>query len=91
VSIEDAGGMVACSPSVLYSIASNLVANALKYLGEATDRRVRIRVRARNGALRVEVVDAGPGVSPSLARIIFDPYVRGPNRGKAAWASAWRR
>jgi signal transduction histidine kinase len=84
VSVEDTDDRtVACSPSVLYSIASNLVANALKYLGDAPERKVHIRVRSRGAQLRVEVEDTGPGVPSALTRSIFEPYVRGPGTGKS--------
>jgi signal transduction histidine kinase len=68
---------VACSPGVLISILSNLVGNALKYLGDAPSRRVLLRVRLRRRRARVEVLDTGPGIPLELKERIFDPYVRG--------------
>jgi signal transduction histidine kinase len=76
IEVEHAGGRMACSSSVLYSITANLATNALKYLGDSPERRVRLRAHARNGNILVEVEDTGPGVPPSLAELIFDPYVR---------------
>lgn len=67
----------ACAPGVLVSLASNLLGNALKYMGEATLRRVEVNARAGARAVRVEVRDTGPGVPPELQPRIFDPHVRG--------------
>lgn len=76
IEVEHAAGRMACSSSVLYSVTANLATNALKYLGDSPVRRVRLRAHARNGNILVEVEDSGPGVPPSLAELIFDPYVR---------------
>jgi signal transduction histidine kinase len=80
--VERADGAAACSPAVLSSILSNLVSNALKYLGDAEDRRVRVRAAPRGNRLRVEVEDAGPGVPLGLVDAVFEPYVRVPGSGK---------
>jgi signal transduction histidine kinase len=83
VSIEEmTDASVACSSGVLYSIVSNLVTNALKYLGDATVRKVRLRVRDHSARVQFEVEDTGRGVPPSLARSIFEPYVRGRETGQ---------
>jgi len=69
---------LACSPGVLGSILSNLVANALKYMGESPRRRVVVRAAVREGAVRVEVEDTGPGLAEGLqAEDVFRMYVRG--------------
>src|SRR5262249_32394376 len=67
---------VACSPGVLTSLVSNLVGNALKYMGDAPIRRVSVQANVVGGMVRVEVRDTGPGVPPELRERIFDPYVR---------------
>ena len=66
----------ACSPGVLTSILSNLIGNALKYLGASEERRVEVRAARSGDALRVEVEDTGPGLPPGAERLIFEPYVR---------------
>jgi signal transduction histidine kinase len=77
LSIDDHGAStVACSPGVLASIFSNLVGNAIKYMGDAPERRVSVRARDVGAHLRIEVEDTGPGVPPELRERIFDPYVR---------------
>jgi signal transduction histidine kinase len=68
-----------CSVGVLTSIVQNLVRNALKYLGARTVRRITIRATASERMVRLEVEDTGPGIPPDLQRVIFEPFVRGPN------------
>jgi signal transduction histidine kinase len=67
---------VACSPGVLVSLLSNLLGNAIKYMGAAAVRTIGIRAIARDDTVRFEVEDTGPGVPPDLRTRIFDPYVR---------------
>ena len=73
---------VECSQGVLLSLLSNLLRNAFKYLGGAERRAVTLRVLPRRGVVRVEIADTGPGIPPSLAESLFQPYVRGPHTGK---------
>jgi signal transduction histidine kinase len=77
ITIDDiAASTVACGPGVLASIVSNLVGNAVKYMGEAPARRVSIRARDAGPRSRLEVEDTGPGVPAELRERVFDPYVR---------------
>jgi signal transduction histidine kinase len=69
---------VACSPAVLTSILSNLVRNAIKYMGESCTRRVTVRVTARRQRVMFEVEDTGPGVPEALHSYVFEPYARAP-------------
>ncbi len=71
--------VVACHPGVLTSLIGNLVRNAIKYLGDASERRIEIRVAARRRYVRVEVEDTGPGLDPTIEKRVFDPYVRAPS------------
>jgi signal transduction histidine kinase len=68
--------VVSCSPGALYSIVSNLVNNAIKYMGDAPIRRITARTLTRGACMRCEVEDTGPGVPPHLERSVFEPYVR---------------
>jgi signal transduction histidine kinase len=70
--------VVMCSTGVLTSLVSNLLRNAIKYMGERPVRRVVARVIVRGSMVRVEVQDTGPGVAAETARRLFEPYVRGP-------------
>jgi signal transduction histidine kinase len=69
-------GSVACSPGVLTSIATNLVRNALKYMGDARERRVTVEVLDVADKWRVQVSDTGPGIPEDQQRRIFEPYVQ---------------
>jgi len=67
---------VACSPGVLISVLSNLVGNAIKHMGASPVRNVTIEARDVERAVRFEVQDTGPGISPDMRARVFDPYVR---------------
>lgn len=69
-------GSVACSPGVLTSIVSNLVRNAMKYMGDAPERRVTVEIAGRSAKWRVEVRDTGPGIPEDQQRRIFEPYIQ---------------
>jgi len=71
-----------CSAGVLTSVLSNLMQNALKYMGDSPERRIRLRAREAGTFVRVEVEDTGPGVPPDALGDIFLPYVRGPTHGR---------
>ncbi len=72
-----ATSVVACSPGVLVSILSNLLGNAVKYMGDAPVREVTVRVREAERTVRVDVEDTGPGIPEALRSTVFDPHVRG--------------
>ena len=70
-------GAIACSPGVFASLVSNLVRNAVKYMGDATERRIDVRVMETGAAnWRVEVSDTGPGIPEDQQQRIFEPYVQ---------------
>src|SRR5262249_25261559 len=73
---------VTCAPGVLGSVLQNLLRNALKYMGDATERRVNVRVTVEAGRATFEVSDTGPGLAPELQERIFEAYVRGDRSGK---------
>jgi signal transduction histidine kinase len=75
--------VVACSRGVLMSIVSNLARNAIKYMGDASERWVAIRVADGAQRVRIEVQDSGPGVPPDLAPQLFQPHVRRARSGIA--------
>ena len=71
---------VACSSGALASVLSNLVQNAVKYLGTTTaERRVNLDVRAGATTVRIEVADTGPGIPADIQDSIFEMYVRAPS------------
>lgn len=69
-------GQVACSTGVLTSVISNLVANAIKYMGDAPVRRIELRALDAGDRWRVEVEDTGPGIPLEDQGRIFQPYVQ---------------
>lgn len=80
LSVPQGGRDVAASRGVLTSILTNLVQNATKYMGPATERRVSVRVSDRGARVRVEVQDTGPGIPPGMEQRIFEPYFRAKGR-----------
>lgn len=68
--------LIACTPGILGSVLSNLIRNAIKYMGEAEVRRITVRSRAEEARVRLEVEDTGPGLPPGFERSAFEPYVR---------------
>ena len=70
-------GRVACSAGVLVSIVGNLVANAIKFMGEAgPERRVVVRTKISRKHAHIEVADTGPGLPYGTEKRVFEPYVR---------------
>lgn len=74
-------GSVACSRGVLTSIVANLIQNALKYMGDARERRIDVRVLDAGTTWHVDVSDTGPGIPDDRHERIFEPYVRGAKAG----------
>ncbi|HLX33161.1 MAG TPA: ATP-binding protein [Gaiellaceae bacterium] len=60
-------------------IVANLVENALRY--SPPDEPVRVQVREAGSDVLVRVVDHGPGIPPSEAERIFEPFQRGSLAG----------
>lgn len=67
-------------PLGLKRMVANLVDNAIRYGGEAN-----VRVGVVNGAVEIEVRDAGPGVPADRRADVFEPFVRlAPDRASGA-------
>jgi signal transduction histidine kinase len=71
------GLVVACDPSLLAVVLTNLLRNAVKYMRDSMERVVKVYARANGRMIRIEVEDTGPGVPERSRRSIFDAYVRG--------------
>jgi signal transduction histidine kinase len=67
---------VLCSPGVYLSLVGNLVRNALKYMHDASVRRVSVRVVDEGADVRTEVIDTGPGIASVDLPSLFEPYFR---------------
>lgn len=74
VAVDVPGGIsVRCAPVAVTEIVGNLVTNAVRHGGPT------ITVTARvdgAGAVRVEVVDDGPGIPAAVEARLFEPFVR---------------
>jgi signal transduction histidine kinase len=68
-----------CEPGVLSSVLSNLLRNAIKYMGDAPLRLVEVRVQHEKVGVRFEVKDSGPGIAPEWQKRIFKPLTRLPS------------
>jgi signal transduction histidine kinase len=68
--------MVACSRGALTSVLSNLVRNAVKYVGTVNHSRVILRWRCVSERVHIEVEDNGPGIPEGSEERLFEPFVR---------------
>lgn len=74
LSVEGALPHVDADADALDRVLKNLIGNALKYSPPGS--RVRVRARATNGHVAVDVEDEGPGI-PAEERVrVFEPYYR---------------
>jgi signal transduction histidine kinase len=69
--------LVACSVGVYLSLVGNIARNAIKYMNDATVRRVVVRVTEQDSMVRTEVIDTGPGIRDADQASLFDLYFRG--------------
>jgi|SoiMethySBSTD1v2_1073268.scaffolds.fasta_scaffold21111_3 K+-sensing histidine kinase KdpD len=65
--------------TLLEQVTANLVENAIRHAPAGSA--VVVRVCPAEAGARLSVGDAGPGVSPTEAATIFEPFRRGPNAG----------
>lgn len=78
IDVEGEWEPVAISPSALEAIVRNLIENASHY-GRSDDGRLRLRIDSARVGPRVTIrlEDHGPGIDPSDADRIFEPFQRG--------------
>ena len=71
-------GVVACEPTVLAIVLSNLVRNAVKY-GDDVHGAGHVTLRSYRRCARLvcfEVEDTGPGLPPGAEEHVFEPFMR---------------
>jgi signal transduction histidine kinase len=73
--------LAACNTGVYLSLLTNLVRNAIKYMGESPVRRIKVRTFEHQGTVRTEVIDTGPGVAGEMLPFLFEPYFRATGSG----------
>ncbi|MFH1919990.1 MAG: HAMP domain-containing sensor histidine kinase [Planctomycetota bacterium] len=66
--------IVRANPSAVEQILLNLIDNAGKYAGEASDKRIHLGVRLSDAAAELRVRDHGPGISRPVARRLFRSF-----------------
>lgn len=73
---EGGGPLVIGHAARLEQVIVNLLVNAAQAFPEgARDPRVRVRCRAHDGAVTIEVEDNGPGIAEEVRGRVFDPFV----------------
>ncbi len=72
---DDPGLAVRADPRRFLQVLFNLVGNAIKF--SAPGEPVRIDARPAGDAVRIEIVDRGPGVPRELLPHLFEPFERG--------------
>ncbi len=75
----DCSASVFSDPSLLETIVRNLVDNAIKYTEEG---RVLVGCRRRQGKLRIEVWDTGPGIPADQRELIFQDFYQIDNEAR---------
>ena len=66
--------LVRCDPQLLHHSLLNLLDNAGRYADPGSE--IRISGENRHGALRLSVIDTGPGLPPGQEQAVFDTFRR---------------
>ena len=78
----DASQQVMIDVDAVEQMLGNLISNAEKYA--SAGKHLRIRSRHQNGMTKIDVADAGPGVSHAFAKHIFKPFERASDHIRSA-------
>jgi len=69
--VEDSPEFARSDPTLLPVILRNLLGNAIKYTQHGS---VRLRARAKDTNLCIDVIDSGPGIPPEHVERLFDAF-----------------
>ena len=81
----DADCFVTADERMVEQIVYNLIGNAVSYTGE--DKKVGVRVKRLENAVRVEISDSGKGIAPSERDKVWDRYYRSSQAKRAVVGS----
>jgi len=62
------------SPTMLYRILTNLVANAVRHTGKG---RILLGARRKASGIEILVYDTGPGIPPAMQKKLLEPFRQG--------------
>lgn len=85
---EGGVGVVRADRVLLARALHNLLLNAME--ASPADSPIEVRVREQDGAVRLEVLDRGPGLPQDLSDRLFEPYVSTKKRGSGLGLSLVR-
>ena len=67
----------------LTQVLDNLVGNAVRYMGDASEPRICVRVTHSSDIVTISVSDNGVGIAPEFHEKIFERFFRAPGSGDA--------
>ena len=65
---------IRCNASAVEQVLLNLVDNACKYAGRASDRRIHVQASCRASLASLVIRDHGPGIAPAERKGLFKPF-----------------
>jgi signal transduction histidine kinase len=74
VAVEPGGLQADADPERLHQVLANLLENAVRHAPQASD--VAVRAARRDGAVRIEVADQGPGIPETEVDRVFERFYR---------------
>lgn len=77
--VEETGLWARSDPRLLRRILQNLISNALRYTEAGS---VTVTSWAKDGLLKIEVTDTGPGIAPEHHQAIFEEFRRVGDSGR---------
>ena len=76
IEVEGTAPLVMASPRILTQVLTNLLGNALKFVGPGVKPRVKVRLESAGETVRVCVIDNGIGIAPEYQQKVFGMFER---------------